>query len=225
MIVGLVGWIGAGKDTVADYLVTQHGFVQDSFAYSLKLAVSNVFGWPMEMLEGRTKEARAQREVVDEWWAKRLSIPHLTPRWVLQQWGTEVLRGGFHDDIWIASLESRLRNVKKNTVISDCRFPNEIAAIKAQGGKIVWVRRGPLPEWYDIAVDANKGNSLAMADLSQLNIHASETSWIGAEFDYIIDNNGTIDELYAAISKNLGLLEPASTEDDCVIIQSDSLHI
>jgi hypothetical protein len=27
-------------------------------------------------------------------------------------------------------------------------------------------------------------------------IHASETAWVGTEFDAIIDNNGSIDELY-----------------------------
>ncbi len=222
MIIGICGFINSGKDTVADYLVLSQNFQRDSFAAAVKDAVSVVFGWDREMLEGKTKEARAQREVVDTWWAERLGIPELTPRWVLQRWGTEVLRGGFHDDIWIASLENRLRNVKKDTVISDCRFPNEIKAIKEQGGKIIWVRRGPLPAWFDIAVRANQGDTLAMAELHDLNIHASETSWIGSDFDYVINNDGTIDELYDAISKSLGLSEPASTEDDYLICRSDS---
>jgi hypothetical protein len=29
-----------------------------------------------------------------------------------------------------------------------------------------------------------------------LKIHASETAWVGTEFDAIIDNNSTIDALY-----------------------------
>jgi dephospho-CoA kinase len=28
------------------------------------------------------------------------------------------------------------------------------------------------------------------------NTHASEWAWIGTAFDYVIDNNGSIDELY-----------------------------
>jgi hypothetical protein len=27
-------------------------------------------------------------------------------------------------------------------------------------------------------------------------IHASETAWVGTDFDSIIDNNGSIDDLY-----------------------------
>jgi hypothetical protein len=81
-------------------------------------------------------------------------------------------------------------------VISDCRFPNEIQSIKAAGGQIVWVQRGILPDWYQAAVDANKGSNVAMNELKMKKIHASETAWVGTEFDTIIDNNGTIDDLY-----------------------------
>ena len=123
-------------------------------------------------------------------------MPTLTPRWVLQYWGTEVCRKGFHDDMWIASLENKLRNSKDHVVISDCRFPNEIASIRDAGGKIVWVKRGDLPSWYDIAVIANQGHNWAQQELKLQKIHASETSWVGTEFDAVIDNNGTIDELY-----------------------------
>jgi hypothetical protein len=196
MIIGVCGFIGSGKDTVADYLVNFHEFRRESFASTLKDAVSSVFGWDRTMLEGRTKEAREWREQVDPWWAERLDMPTLTPRWVLQYWGTEVCRKAFHDDIWIASLENKLRNSKDHVVISDCRFPNEISSIKNAGGQIVWVQRGSLPEWYQLAVDANRGSNVALNDLKRLKIHASETAWVGTEFDAIIDNNSTIDALY-----------------------------
>jgi hypothetical protein len=123
-------------------------------------------------------------------------MPTLTPRWILQYWGTEVCRKAFHDDIWIASLENKIRNSKDSVVISDCRFPNEIQAIKNAGGKIVWVQRGNLPDWYQTAVDANNGSNVAMNELKMKKIHASETAWVGTDFDAIFDNNGTIDELY-----------------------------
>jgi len=201
MIIGICGFIGSGKDTVADYLVNFHEFRRESFASSLKDAVSAVFGWDRTMLEGRTKEAREWREQVDTWWAERLAMPTLTPRWVLQYWGTEVCRKAFHDDIWIASLENKLRNSRDNIVISDCRFPNEIDSIRNAGGKIVWVKRGSLPEWYGIALQANKGLNRAVQELKLLEIHSSETSWVGTEFDEIIDNDGTIEELYAQTKK------------------------
>jgi hypothetical protein len=196
MIIGVCGFIGSGKDTIADYLVNVHGFRRESFANTLKDAVAAVFGWDRVMLEGRTKEAREWREQVDPWWAERLDMPNLTPRWVLQYWGTEVCRRGFHDDIWIASVENKLRRSKDNIVISDCRFPNEIASIKQAGGTIVRVDRGIQPHWYDIAIQANKGVESAAKWLKEEKIHASETAWVGTNFDYILDNNSTLDSLF-----------------------------
>lgn len=210
MIIGICGFIGAGKDTAADYLVGFHGFRRDSFANTLKDAVSAVFGWDRELIEGRTPEARAWREQKDEWWSNRLGMD-ITPRWILQQWGTEVLRNHFHDDIWIAALESRLAKRADHTVISDVRFPNEVKAIRAQGGKIVWIQRGVTPHWYGIAEQANRGDAKAQQWLSDNSIHASETSWAGTQFDQIIVNNGSIDSLYTQL-KNLVQSPQSSTE-------------
>ena len=207
MIIGVCGFIGSGKDTVADYLVNLHHFRRESFANTLKDAVSAVFGWDRTMLEGRTKQAREWREQVDAWWAQRLDIPHLTPRWILQNWGTEVCRKNFHDDIWIASLENKLRASTDDIVISDCRFPNEIAAIKKAGGRVVRVVRGAEPEWYQLAVSRNRGpngNSswaLSGRKLEQLGIHASETAWVGTKFDAVLDNNGTLEDLYQQVKQ------------------------
>jgi hypothetical protein len=198
MIIGICGFIGSGKDTAADYLVNFHEFRRESFAGTLKDAVSAIFGWDRELLEGRTKQAREWREQQDDWWSARLGKP-ITPRWILQYWGTEVCRHGFHDDIWIASLENKLRSSKDNIVISDCRFPNEIKAIKEQNGHIVWIKRGELPWWYDIAIAANRGNTLASQSLMSHNIHPSETSWAGTEFDALVDNNGNIEDMYAQL--------------------------
>lgn len=209
MIIGIVGFINSGKDTIADYLVNSHSFRRESFANSLKDCVAAVFGWDRTMLEGRTKQARDWREQVDAWWATRLGLPNLTPRWVLQQWGTEVCRRGFHDDIWIASLEQKLRASRDDIVISDCRFPNEIAAIRAAGGLVVRVVRGPEPAWYDLAVRANLDLcEHSQQQLAQQHIHSSETAWIGTDFDYVLDNNSTLDSLYNQI-KNLLQDHPA----------------
>lgn len=196
MIIGICGFIGSGKDTVADYLVENHDFSRDSFASTLKDAVAAIFGWSRELVDGRTKEARDWREQVDPWWADRLGMPNLTPRLVLQLWGTEVGRQAFHNDIWIASLENKLRKTNGNVVITDCRFPNEVDAIKRAGGIVIWINRGALPEWYQYAYDANRGNQEAAERLKEYNIHASETAWVATEFDRVIRNNGTLEELY-----------------------------
>jgi hypothetical protein len=208
MIVGFVGFISAGKDTAADYLVNYHQFRRDSFANTLKDAVANVFGWDRTLLEGRTAQAREWREQVDPWWAERLNMPKLTPRWVLQYWGTEVCRHGFHDDIWIASVENKMRKTSDNIVISDVRFPNEIKAIHNAGGIVVRIKRGADPTWYSAAESFNKGPngnatwSLSKSKLERLKIHASETAWVGGDIDHTVLNDTTIDELFSQI-KNL----------------------
>lgn len=205
MIIGVCGFIGSGKDTVADYLVNVHEFRKESFASTLKDAVSQVFGWDRTLLEGRTKQSREWRDQIDSWWSKRLNIPHLTPRFVLQHWGTNVLRQHFHDDIWIASLENKLRNSSDDIVISDCRFPNEIQGIKSNGGIVVRVCRGPDPSWFDHAKNfmsgpRNYGWALSRQFLKDTGVHPSEYSWIATSFDQIFDNNRTLDDLYKQVN-------------------------
>jgi hypothetical protein len=204
MLIGVTGLIGSGKDTIADYLVTFHRFKRISFAGALKDAVAPVFNWDRELLEGQTAESRKWREEVDPWWAKRLGIPHLTPRWILQQWGTEVLRRNFHNDIWVASVENKLLKTKDNVVITDCRFANELYTIKSSGGIAIRVMRGVNPAWFESALLANSHQDPAVRShekekLEALKIHASEYSSVGLKYDHYIDNNGTLAELHARI--------------------------
>ena len=213
MIIGIAGFQGSGKDTIADYLQNIYGFKRDSFAATLKDAVAAVFGWDRELLEGRTTESRAWREQVDPWWAKRLNMPDLTPRLVLQRWGTEVARKSWHDDTWIASLEYKLAKSHNDIVITDVRFPNEIAAVRNAGGICIRVKRFEEPVWYNIAERANAGDTTAQEQLKKFNIHPSETAWIGTEFDYVVDNNADgLDSLYKQI-KNLVANLPVARED------------
>lgn len=210
MIVGIAGFIGSGKDTIADYLITFKGFRRMSYAGPLKDAISAIFGWDRDLLEGNTKYSREWRDKIDPWWAERLDIKHLTPRWVLQQWGTEVGRRAFHDDIWIASVENKLRTLQDNIVISDCRFPNELNSIKRAGGITIRVSRGENPIWYDAAVQHNKGYytegyKAARKVLEDHNVHASEFSSVGLDYDFCVENNGTVDDLHRKIDSIINL--------------------
>ena len=177
MLIGLVGLIGSGKDTVAQRLITRHGDKPDSLAKSLKDAVSSMFNWDRELLEGNTKESREWREQPDKFWSEKM-CKEVTPRWVLQYFGTEVMRQGMYDAIWVDSVIGRYKG--ENTVISDTRFQNEIKTIKAHGGKILLVKRGPIP---------------TREEMQKQGVHQSEWDWVGSDFDYTIENNGTVDDL------------------------------
>lgn len=195
-ILSVGGLISSGKDTVADYLIANHGFKRMSYASSLKDAVSAIFGWDRDLLEGSTKESRTWREEVDTWWASRLNMPHLTPRYVLQHIGTEVFRNNFHDDMWIASLEYRLLQVNSNVVITDCRFVNELESIKKVGGTTIRINRGDPPEWVNVV-----RSDFSLFKSLYPKIHASEYSGVLLNYDHYIENNDTLDGLYSKIEK------------------------
>jgi len=187
MLIGVVGLIGSGKGTVSDRLVQKHNFRKDSFAKSLKDAVSSMFNWDREMLEGKTEESRAWREKPDVFWSKRFG-KDVTPRWVLQYFGTEVMRQGMHDAIWIDSCMARYDG--KPTVIADTRFENEIKIIREMGGSILLVKRGQDPDWFTDYVEGN---------VVPKNVHLSEYAWAKSEYDHLITNDGTLEELHLKI--------------------------
>ena len=193
-IIAICGFQGAGKDTIADYLIKHHNFTKLSFAGAVKDIAAIVFGWDREMLEGSTPESRKQREIVDEWWAEKLQIPNLSPRYALQFFGTDLFRNCFHQDIWLRIVERKL-NAYPNVVITDCRFPNEIQLVRSYGAKLINVQRD-VPKWFN---DYAKGIDCPEAN----KLHASETSWIREKMDYIVKNDKTIDELEKQILKIL----------------------
>jgi hypothetical protein len=208
MIVGFVGFINSGKNSAAQYLTQKYSFKEESYANSLKNALVSIFGWDRELIEGKTEESRIWRETVDPWWSKRLNIPHLTPRWVMQNFATEVCRGTFHNDIWVASLEKKLQNTDYNYVISDVRFKNEYKSLKSIGATIIRIKRGDDPVWFEDAVLANAGDhvvgsAIAKAKMRTYKIHLSEWEWTAFTPDHIIENNGTLSDLYKKIDQVL----------------------
>ncbi len=175
--------MGSGKDTVAEHLVEYHGFKRDSFAKSLKDAVASMFNWDRKLLEGSTKKSREWREQPDAFWSERFG-KEVTPRWVLQQFGTEIMRGQMYDAIWIDSCIGRYKG--EPTVISDTRFVNEIKTIKAQSGKIICVKNGKLP---------------TQEEMQEKGAHQSEWDWLNSDFDFVIENNGTKEELFEKVDE------------------------
>ncbi len=192
MLIGIVGFIGSGKGTVGTIISEQYGFTHDSFAAPLKDAVAAIFNWDRELLEGATNASREWREQPDKFWSKNFGEP-FSPRLALQLMGTEAGREVFHKDIWVIALLNR--SINRNTVITDVRFKNEIKLIHENSGMIVRVKRGDDPQWFNIAERANSGDELALKEMRQLGIHISEWDWIGSPIDYIISNDGSLEDL------------------------------
>ena len=181
MIIGLCGAQGSGKDTVANILISEYGFVKLTFASTLKDVVAILFSWPRDLLEGLTEESRLWRETVDDFWSEKLSIPSFTPRKSLQMIGTDLFRIHFNNDIWINIVENKIgatlkNNPNTNIVISDCRFANEFSLIKQ------------FPDSHIITILREK-------NIIQNLAHSSETEWVNYNFDAILQNDNSIDDL------------------------------
>lgn len=119
MIIGIAGKAGSGKDTVADFLVQEHGYVKYSWAAPIKAALA-AMGFP-EPADRDLKEA---------------IIPELGVSWrhLAQTLGTEWGRKLAHPDLWLILAA---RHMTERTVIADVRFENEAAMVRENGGVIL----------------------------------------------------------------------------------------
>jgi hypothetical protein len=198
MIIGICGLIGSGKGSVADILVKQ-GFTKVSFADKLKDGVATIFNWDRAMLEGDTEESRAWREQEDIFWTNETGRS-ITPRIVLQEFGTECMREGFDKGVWVSLLKKYLLDNPGNYVVPDVRFRNEQNMIRGLSGQIWQVKRGQDPDWFTRAIidNANPETSNLM---SGYDVHESEYKWIdvNTRFDCILNNNSTLLELHTLV--------------------------
>ena len=108
-------------------------------------------------------------------------------------------------------------NYDSNWIITDVRFPNECQAIKDRGGIVIRVNR-PInlrfSKLWKLYTSSNKFVSKAGKFLTWLSghdkemweklNHPSETALDDYEFDAVIENNGSIEELVDKI-KSLNL--------------------
>ena len=200
LIVSLTGFKGCGKDTVGRMLQELAEFETVSFAAPLKQAVSVMFGWDRELLEGHTEQSRSWREQPDSYWSEVFDRS-ITPRLILQEFGTEVVRESMVDNFWIAAAKKTILNSSKHVVITDARFPNELSMIRSLGGTCVCIERGSQPWWYNRSKRVNSlpravKRAWLMCDSKLTSVHPSERDWIGYQFDHVVNNNGSKEQLF-----------------------------
>ena len=164
MIVGFAGLARSGKDTAAGLLM-EHGFRKYALATPLKKACREVFGLSDDQIHG------AAKDVVDPRYG-------VAPRHIFQLLGTDCVRGIAPDAFVDRFSEWYGANAPGRVVVPDVRFPNEVDAIHALGGKVYRIRRGP-----DVADTLN---------------HASERP-SELDVDGVIRNDGTMEYLRAVL--------------------------
>ena len=170
------------------------------FADKLKDIVCLLIGYTRSQLEAREFK---EKELGEEWWyykgrnnsliayskdskRNREDLIKLTPRLLLQLVGTDLFRNQLHPNTWVTATFANYQN--NNWIITDMRFPNELEAIKKRNGITIRINRGPIERTGKMIQEPE---------------HISETALDNAKFDYVIENDGTIEELIEQVKKIL----------------------
>lgn len=196
------GFINSGKSTASRYFVENYGAARVSFAAALKDVVAPLFGWDREALEGNTPESRAWREQPDPFWSKVYGKP-ITPRYVLQFVGTEVVRLHLHVDQWTNLVRKRLDELPDALiVIDDARFLNERALLREYDAMFYQLWRPQLhTEEHDEILSQARLGTIATGQYAPT-LHMSEWGRFvdpTAIDDAFVWNIGTQDDLYKTL--------------------------
>lgn len=182
IVIGLTGLAGAGKDTVADYLVEHYGFTKIAFADEMKRILREmdpILGMDLYS-PGRVIHLSEALERYGEHGVKEV---YPTYRKYLQSFGTEGIRA-IEENFWVNAAMKKI-TAKSNYVFTDVRFPNEAAAIGSRRGTLWQIER---PQ---------------VGKLS----HVSE-SWVGKMGEeYLIANTGSLDKLAHEVEYALHTIE------------------
>lgn len=201
MIFGLSAPANSGKDVVANYIVDKYGFTKIAFADKIKRILQDLYQLSDEQLWGESKN----RSIFDT----RYKTPdgsYLTARLGSQAFGD--CGRSLYEKTWVkATIDDVIKlhdhyfwdykyskgvykNIwspnKKNIIITDCRYINEMNAIKDIGGKVLRIKR------------LNSG----LKDISGK--HSSEVNQVqvlDSYFDHILINNSSLVDLYKKIDE------------------------
>lgn len=125
----------------------------------------------------------------------------MTPRLLMQLLGTEAGRNIIHPNLWVICTMSEY-NPDSKWIITDNRFPNEVKAVKNKNGLTFRIERDfnlRFPEYQNLEEVHAKD-----IDLYTQLTHFSETALDNhTEFDYVIQNNGTVLDLIQNVEQIL----------------------
>lgn len=226
-VIGITGKARSGKDTVANLLIEKCGFIRYSFAAPIKDSVQEMFDWNERHREGDLKETKLPvvftfehmadviwkyfsedlqasgielKDAVSRWlfvieqnapmqFRHQDSTYHaiLSPRQAYQWFGTEWGRDFVDQNIWLNKAK-RFSEKNDRVVIPDVRFQNEAEFFQKNQKPLLLINR----EGVEIKDSG----------------HSSEGGVDGVLISHKIQNDGTIDELWAKtleIMNNLNL--------------------
>lgn len=181
MLISFSGKLRAGKDTAADFLVDNFGFVKHVFSDAIHEAMLKIdphvyYDWKTERL------VRYSSVVESLGYTKAKELPEV--RRLLQRLGTEVGREMIDENVWVDIMDRKIQaDASKKIVVSGVRYPNELNLIRHHGGLAVYVFRTE----NEKPVEGE--------------VHKSESSLQPGDFDAVITNDGTLDDLYAKVDE------------------------
>lgn len=173
MMIGLSGYARSGKDTVGKLLVERHGYTRVAFADPMRkmaLAIDPIIDH-YGSYGSNVRPVRLSEAVDSVGWDRAKSVPEV--RRFLQRLGTEAGREIFGSDFWI-DIALKGYTQADNLVLTDVRFRNEADAIKKNDGVVVRILR---------------------PGIEPPNSHASERDLDGWAFDYLLKNEGSLEDL------------------------------
>ena len=198
-ILALNGYAKSGKDEIAKMIIEIDPTWQvKKFSNKLKQVASILTGIHPDKFEDQVFK---NTPLGDDWFVwdyKTIAggtlteptfkvnprLKSMTARELLQKLGTDAIRNGLHENAWVNALMHEYREDK--WIITDCRFHNEAFAVRDRGGIIVRVNR--------------PGNG-------PVNNHISETAIDGFDFDYVINNDGDLEDLRTKVKDLLNYIQ------------------
>lgn len=176
-LIGVAGPAGSGKDTVADFICSERGYIKYSLAAPMKAAVNGMLAAAgCEVINFNDRKVKEARH----------SLLGCSPRRFLQLFGTDFARNMINDSIWLNHANHFINKQSARgygIVVPDIRYPNESSWLRERGGKLIHVIRPGVG-----AVEA----------------HISEAGVEVVDGDIVVINDGSLNTLFSKVRDGLG---------------------